>query len=45
MITEKVIIVAIIAVAFVFCCLIGSVCDVIKKKGERKNERKNDDNV
>lgn len=45
MITEKVIIVAIVAVAFVVCCLIGSVCDVIKKKGERENELKNDDNV
>lgn len=45
MITEKVIIVAIVAVAFVVCCLIGSVCDVIKKKGERKNERNNKDDV
>lgn len=45
MITEKVIIVAIVAVAFVVCCLIGSVCDVIKKKGERKNERDDEDNI
>lgn len=45
MITEKVIIVGIIAAAFVLVCLIGSVCDIIKKKGSRKHERKNDNSL
>lgn len=45
MITEKVIIVGIVVTGIVLMCLIGSVCDVIKKKGERKNERDNKDNV
>lgn len=40
MITEKVIIVAIVCAAVVAICLIGSVCDVIKKKGDQENERK-----
>lgn len=37
---EKVIIVGIVATAFVLVCLIGSVCDVIKKKGNKDHERK-----
>lgn len=41
MITEKVIIVGIIAATVVLLALIGSVCDVIKKKGDKDNERKN----
>jgi hypothetical protein len=45
MITEKVIIVGIVVTGIVLMCLIGSVCDVIKKKGDRNNERKNDDNL
>ena len=45
MITEKVIIVGIVASAFVLVCLIGSVCDVIKKKGDKKHECKNDDSL
>lgn len=45
MITEKVMIIGIIAVAFVLVCLIGSVCDVIKKKGDKDHERKNDDRL
>lgn len=45
MFTEKVMIVGIISIAFVLCCLIGSVCDVIKKKGSNDHERKNDDSV
>lgn len=27
------------------CCLISSVCDVIKKKGSKDHERKNDDSI
>lgn len=45
MITEKVIIVGIVVTGIVIMCLIGSVCDVIKKKGEKGHERKNDDNI
>lgn len=45
MITEKVIIVGIVVTGIVLMCLIGSVCDVIKKKGDSEHERKNDDNV
>lgn len=45
MVTEKVLIVGIIAAAVVLMCLIGSVCDVIKKKGSRDNERNNEDHV
>lgn len=45
MITEKVLIVGIIAVSIVIVCLIGSVCDVIKKKGDEDHECKNDDNL
>lgn len=45
MFTEKVMIVGIISIAFVLCCLIGSVCDVIKKKGSKDNERNNEDRL
>lgn len=39
MITEKVMIVAIICATIAVLSLIGSVCDVIKKKGKDKHER------
>lgn len=45
MFTERVMIVGIISAAFVLCCLIDGVCDVIKKKGSNDHERKNDDSV
>lgn len=45
MITEKVIIVGIMVTGIVLMCLIGSVCDVIKKKGDRNHEQQNDDRL
>lgn len=45
MFTEKVVIVAIVCATIVAICLIGSVCDVLKKKGDNDHERKNDDHI
>lgn len=39
------IIVGIVCITVVLICLIGGVCDVIKKKGRKDNERKNDDSL
>ncbi len=44
MCTEKVMIVAIICATVVAICLIGSVCDVIKK-GKDKHEREDNDSI
>lgn len=45
MFTERVIIVGIVCITVVLICLIGGVCDVIKKKGRKDNERKNDNSL
>ena len=34
-----------VCITVVLICLIGGVCDVIKKKGRKDNERKNDDSL
>lgn len=43
MITEKVVIVAIVCATIVAICLIGSVCDILKRKGENDHEQKKDE--
>lgn len=45
MFTERVIIIGIVCITVVLICLIGSVCDVIKKKGSKDNECENDDRL
>lgn len=45
MLTERLIALLIICITVVLICLIGSVCDVIKQKGSKDNERKNDDRL
>lgn len=44
MLTEKVTIVAIICATVVAVCLIGSICDVVKK-GKDKHERDDNDSI
>jgi len=43
--TERVIIVGIVCITVVLICLIGGVCDVIKKKGSKDHECENDDRL
>lgn len=45
MLTERLIALLIICITVVLICLIDSVCDVIKQKGSKDNERKNDDSL
>lgn len=45
MLTERLIALLIICITVVLICLIGSVCDVIKQKGNKEHECKNDDNL
>lgn len=45
MLTERLIALLIICITVVLICLICSVCDVIKQKGSKDNERKNDDSL
>ena len=45
MFTERVIIVGIVCITVVLICLIGGVCDVIKKKASKDHECENDDRL
>ena len=45
MLTERLIALLIICITVALICLIGSVCDVIKQKVSKDNERKNDDSL